>query len=89
MSNELKNRESRLRRAAAKKELVLQKASWQINGKKYTGYQFAVEQNPKLIDGYAGYRSTHPYQFTIEEAEDFVQRYGESLLTLGNSPMPF
>ena len=73
--NELRNREARLRRAARKKDLTLQKGYNHINGYTYAGYRLGIGESKMFISGYAGYESLIPYSFTIEEAEQFVESY--------------
>ena len=95
MCNQLINREARLRMAAKKEGLTLQKATWKIKGIKYSGYQFAIGSNNTLIEGYAGYSRFLPYRFTLSEAELFVPQYQleckfNPLLNMENrEPYPF
>ena len=72
--NELRNREARLRRAAHKKGLTLEKGNNWLYGYKYSGYRLAIGEI-KLVTVCSGYRPYEPYAFTIEEAEEYVSEY--------------
>lgn len=65
--SELKNREQRLRYAAEKKSLRVQKQTC----KPITGYLISKENSPLVIAGYNHYRNLLP----IDEAEAFVEEY--------------
>lgn len=65
--SELKNREQRLRYAAEKKGLRIQKQTC----KPITGYLISKEDSPLVIAGYDHYQNLLP----IQEAEAFVEAY--------------
>lgn len=65
--SELKNREQRLRYAAEKKGLRVQKQTC----KPITGYLISKENSPLVIAGYDHYQNLLP----IQEAEAFVEAY--------------
>lgn len=65
--SELKNREQRLRYAAERKGLRIQKQTC----KPITGYLISKEDSPLVIAGYDHYRNLLP----IQEAEEFVEAY--------------
>lgn len=67
MKTNLMNRERRLRYAAQKKGLRIQKETHEP----ITGYLISREDSPLVIAGYGHYRNLLP----LEEAEQFVEVY--------------
>jgi len=65
--NELKNRERRLRYAAEKKGLHIQKKTCEP----ITGYLISREDSQLVIAGYEHYQNLLP----IDEAEQFIAEY--------------
>jgi len=67
MKKDLMNRERRLRYAAEKKGLHIQKKTCEP----ITGYLISREDSPLVIAGYGHYQNLLP----IDEAEQFVEAY--------------
>ncbi len=66
-TNKLKNREQRLRYAAKKKGLRIQKRTFEP----ITGYWISKEESRLVIAGFHHYQ----YLMPIDEAEEFVEEY--------------
>lgn len=74
---ELKNREERLRRAAAKKGLFIKKRKWrlyysQYNYKSFDGYCVGICENGLIVFGEDEVGINAP---TLEQAEELVAKY--------------
>ncbi len=77
MTNELRNRESRLRRAAEKKGLFIKKRKWrlyysQYSYESYDGYCIGTEENGLII---WGENENGMFSPTLDEAEEIVFNY--------------
>ena len=78
MNNELRNREARLRRSAAKKGLFIRKRKWRI----YCGSIYEYNEYQGYCVGFLrlniiifGGDSNDLFLPTLEEAEEFVAEY--------------